>query len=266
MKKTKVKLKRFLYSTLATFVLILTYSYAVSQDSTRHINFKVVNEISGYPVELAHIINKSKKEVAISDLLGYFTIPFSFGDSLSITSLGYLKKELLNLGQYSNDSIFYTITLTPRAYEIKELQFKWFATYDGFLKGFLNLKLPVTKEEKDVERIKAYFGQIISNLDLKNLPSGKAGATFGKDWLNKQNKDLEEKLEKERKQRIIARKFSAGIVEALTGLKGNEVFWFMEYCGFTNEYILNSSDYSIRLRIMDKFKIYNQDKVLKENK
>jgi len=259
-------LKRLFYSLTTTFILIFTYSNAISQDSIRYVNFKVVNEVSGYPVELAHIVNQSRKEVAISDLLGYFSIPFSFGDSISITSLGYLKKELLHLGQFNNDSAFYTIRLTPRSYEIKEIQFKWFGNYESFLKGFLELKLPKTKEEKDVERVREYFSRIIINLDLRNLPGATAGVTFGKDWLAKQDKVLEEKLEKERKQRIIARKFSAGIVEALTGLRGNEVFWFMEYCGFTNEYILNSSDYSIRLRIMDKFKIYNQDKTLKDKK
>lgn len=247
-------------------MLICAYSYAMSQDSTRYVSFKVINDVSGYPVELAHIINQSKKEVAISDLLGYFRIPFSFGDSMSITSLGFLKKELLHLGQYNNDSTFYTIRLTPRSYEIKELQFKWFANYESFLKGFLELKLPVTKEDKDIERVREYFSRIIVNLDLKNLPSGGSGATFGADWLAKQNKDLEERLEKERKQRLIARKFSPGIVEALTGLTGNEVFWFMEYCAFTDTYILSSSDYEIRLRIQDKFRIYNQDKNLKKNK
>jgi len=246
--------------------LICTYSYAISQDSTRYVNFKVINDVSGYPVELAHVINQSKKEVAISDLLGYFRIPFSFGDSISITSLGYLNKGLLHLGQYNDDSTFYTIRLTPRFYEIKELQFKWFANYESFLKGFMELKIPVTKEEKDIERIREYFSRIIVNLDLKNLPNGGSGATFGVDWLAKQNKDLEERLEKERRQRLIARKFSPGIVEALTGLKGNEVFWFMAYCDFTDSYILSSSDYEIRVKILDKFKIYNQDKTLKKNK
>ncbi len=255
-------------SSLAIFISILLGCFAVlrAQDSLKYVSFRVVNEQSGAPVEMTHVINITKHEATISDLLGYFKIPLSIGDTITLSSLGYFKKEVINWGEYKNDSLFYTIKLTPRSYVLKELKFAWFANYEGFLKGFLNLKLPITKKERELERISVYFTQIIKKLDLKNLPSANSGGSFGIDWLAKQNKALQEKLEKEKRQRAIERKFSAGIVEALTGLKGNEVFWFMEYCGFTDVYILSSSDYEIRLRIMDKFKVYNQDKDLKDKK
>jgi hypothetical protein len=89
---------------------------------------------------------------------------------------------------------------------------------------------------------------------------------FGIDWLAKQNEQLAEKLKKESHRRAVERKYSAGIVSALTGLTGNEVYWFMEYCAFTDEYILKTSDYNIRNRILDKFKIYNVNKSSKDKK
>lgn len=230
------------------------------------VSFRVVNSISGKPVELAHAINRTQRGAAISDMLGYFKIPISVGDTLSITSLGYFNQVLLNWGQYGKDSIYYTIRLKPRSYELKELTVSWFSTYEKFLKGFLQLQLPFTKEERDIIRINEYFSQSIKKLDLMNLPHASSGAMFGKDWLAKQNDLLKEKLEKERKRRTIERKFSAGIIEALTGLKGNDVFWFMEYCAFTDEFLLKSSDYDIRVRIMEKFKIYSQDKTVKDKK
>ena len=130
----------------------------------------------------------------------------------------------------------------------------------------MQLQLPVTTEEKDIARIGEYFRRTIRSLDLMNLPQSSSGVGFGKDWLAKQKELLQEKLEIERERRLIERKYSAGIVEALTGLSGYEVFWFMEYCNFKNDYIKKVSDYEIRLRIMDKFKIYNQDNALNENK
>ncbi len=239
---------------------------AESQNNIKTVNFRVVNAISDKPVELVHVINKTQKEVAISDLLGYFKLPVNIGDTVSLTSLGYHNQLLFNWGQFKMDSIYYTIRLKPRSYELKELKFSWFATYDGFLKGFLQLNLPMTKEERDLARITGYFNRIVNKLDLMNLPQAASGATFGKDWLAKQNEKLKERLEKERQQRAIERKYSAGIVEVLTGLKGNEVFWFMEYCAFTDDYLIKSSDYEIRLRIMDKYKAFYQDKTMKDKK
>ena len=246
--------------------LVSIYSIAECQDTNSVVNFRVVNAISGRPVELAHVMNMTQRESAITDLLGYFKISVTIGDTISITSLGYFKQTLVNWGQYGKDSIYYTIKLKPRSYELKELKFSWFANYDKFMKGFLHLQLPITREEEQIARITEYFRRSISQLNLMNLPQASSGGAFGKDWLAKQNKKLKEKLDKESQQRAIERKYSAGVIEALTGLKGNEVFWFMEYCAFANNYLLKASDYDIRIKILDKFKIYNQDKSLMPNK
>jgi hypothetical protein len=259
-------LKKLILHISITALFASGFFVAKGQDSVKVIRFRVVNAISGKPVEMAHAINITHRYAAIADLLGYFKMPIGLGDTLTISSLGYFNQEVFNWGQFSKDSIYFTIRLNSRSYELKELKFSWFATYEGFLKGFLQLKLPMTKEERDIARINEYFNRSISRLNLMNLPQATSGVLFGKDWLARQNEKLKEKLEKERQQRAIERKFSAGIVEAITGLTGNEVFWFMEYCAFTNDYLLKSSDYEIRLRITDKFKIYNQDKVVKDKK
>jgi len=246
------------------FVLFLatTCSTADCQDAIKVIKFRVVNSVSGSPVELAHVINKTRSEAAIADLLGYFKIPVGFGDTISITSLGFSSHLLYSWGQYVNDSIYYTITMNPRSYELKGVEFSWFSTYDKFLKGFLQLQIPMTKEEKQVARINEFFRKSIVHLNLMSLPKATSGGTFGKDWLAKQNEKLKAKLEKESQQRVLDRKFSASLVKKLTDLEGVEVFKFMDYCAFTPEYLSKSTDYEIRLRIIDKFKIYKQDKSL----
>ncbi len=249
-------------------VLFLTSTClsAECQDTVKVVNFRVINSHSGSPVELAHIINKTQREATTADLLGYFKIPVGIGDSISITSLGFYRQLIYNWGQYDKDSVYYTIRLNPRAYELKGIEFSWFSTYDKFLKAFLQLQLPMTKEEVQIARITEYFKKSIRSLNLMSLPQASSGGAFGRDWLSKQNEKLKVKLGEECQQRSIERKFSAGLIKKITGLEGNEAFWFKEYCAFTNEYLLKSSDYEIRLRIIDKFKLYNQDKSLKSIK
>jgi hypothetical protein len=248
------------------FILATLTAFAEPQDTVKVINFRVVDAISGKPVELAHIINSTHGYASIADKLGYFKIPLFDGDTMSISSMGYYNQFLYCWGQYSYDSTFYIIHLRPRSYPLNEVKVTWFSNYDKFLKGVSDLRIPLTKEEESTIRITEYFRRAISRLDLKNLPSSGSGMLFGSDWLAKQSDDLVKRLEKERKRRAVERKYSAGIVSALTGLTGNEVHWFIDYCALTDEYILKTSDYDIRTKILDKFKIYSYDKTSKEKK
>jgi len=259
-------LKKNLVFLVSLFLLLSHNSFADSRDSAKVVNFRLVDAVTGNPVELAHIINRTHRDEAIADKLGYFKIQLFDGDTLSITSIGYFNQLIYSWGQYNYDSTFYSIQLKPRSYSLKELKITWFSNYDKFLKGVSELRIPLTKEEESTIRITEYFDRAIRKLDLKNLPGSSSGMLFGIDWLAKQNEQLDEKLKKESQRRAVERKYSAGIVSAITGLTGNEVHWFMEYCAFTDDYILKTSDYDIRNKILDKFKVYSVDKSSKDKK
>ncbi len=258
--QNRLILKNLILFSVLFFAITLSEAKANKQDTIPVISFRAVDAITGNPVEMAHVINFTQKHGTIADMLGYFKLPISVGDTISITSLGYFGMTFFSWGQYKKDSTFYTIKLKPRSYHLKELQFSWFKDYDKFLRGVSQLRIKRTKEEERLENISDYFNRAIRKMALVDLPKGSPGIGFGKDWLQKQNEMLIEKLEKERKQRVIERKYSAGIVSALTGLAGNEVHWFMEYCALTDEFLLKASDYEIQEKVMDKFKGYNKNK------
>lgn len=234
-------------------------------DSLRVINFRVTDYYSHEPIGLAHVMNITQKKGCISDLLGYFSIPFKLGDSLSITAIGYHTKHVLNWGQFNKDTLFYELTLTPKVYQIEEVKISRFSTYDRFLREFANLKLTKTRVTEQQEVIQLYFLKITKGLNLRNLPQPTMGLSFGKDWYQKQNEKVAEAIEKDRKKRIADRKFNAGIVSSLTGLTGNELQEFMEYLKFDENYILTSTDYEIRERILDRFKEFETIKKGKNN-
>ncbi len=227
-------------------------------DSLRIVNFRVTDHFTREPVGLAHVLNITKKKGCIADLLGYFSIPFSVGDSLSITAIGYHTKHVLNWGQFSKDTLFYELTLTPKVYQIDEVKISRFSTYDRFLREFASLKLTKTKEDVQNEFIQLYFMRITKDLNLLTLPPPTMGLTFGKDWYQKQNEKLTEAINRDRKKRIADRKFNAGIVSNLTGLTGIQLQEFIEFLKFDEEYILNSTDYEIREQILARFKEFKK--------
>ncbi len=209
---------------------------------------------------MAHIVNITQKKASISDMLGYFRIAFGIGDTIKISSLGYFNSSFVNWGQFSPDSLFNDIKLKPRSYEIKEVKISWFSTYEKFLKGVSELQLPVSKEEEDIKKVNEYFQRTITKLGLVNLPGPTPGFTFGKDWYMKQNDKLNEFLEKEKQKRRIEKKYNAVLVSDLTGLTGNDVFEFMDYCAFSDSFLLISTDYEIQLKVMEKYKLFAEEK------
>lgn len=216
------------------------------------VHFKLVDENTSKPVVLAHVMNVNKRLGVISDMLGYFAIPVSFGDSLLITSIGYQNKSLLSFGQYADDTLFYTITLKPKVYDIEEIQVKRFSTYENFLKSVINLRLPKSELEMLTERLNKYMRSIERRSGVMALPQATSGVMFGKDWYMKQKDKVEDAQKSERNNELINKKFSPGVVEAISGLKGDSLLKFIAFLDFKNDYLLEVTEYEIRVEIIEK--------------
>lgn len=236
------------------------------KDTALSINFRVVDSQTQEPVGLAHIINLTRNVGVISDLLGYLNIPIGIGDSIVVTAIGYNSKEILSWGQFKSDTMFYSIHLVPKIYEIKEVKISRFSTYEKFLREFANLKLPKSKEDEQLVRLQRYFLGVVRGMDLKSLPGATSGATFGRDWYSKQNEKLAELIVKEKERRVIEQKFNPGLIQTLTGLKGDELYEFMGQLSLENDFVLKSSDYEIREKILKEFENFKRKKELKNDK
>ncbi len=248
-------MKRFALLIILSQIILLSAN-AERRDTIPIIHFQLVDATNGKPIPLAHIVNISTRKATIADMLGYFRIPVAVGDTLTISAIGFHDMKIPSWGQFSLDSIYFPIRLTPRFYEIKEVKITRFGSYQRFIKEVASMEMPKSEEEIMQERLEDYFRRSITQMDLKNLPSATGGFTFGEDWLSKQRQKIETKRIEEQKWEIILKKFSANIVYDLTGLEGIEAIKFMEYCGFTEGYLLISSDYEVRKMILDKFEEY----------
>ncbi len=249
--------RRLIYLTVIfQIILVLNLSAQVKilfPDSIRIVNFRLTDYNTLEPIGLAYVVNTTQNKSCISDLLGYFSIPFGLGDSLTISIMGYHQKKILNWGQFSSDSLFYEITMTPKVYPIEAVRISRFTTYERFLREFAWLKLNRNKEVEQEGKIQLYFMGIVKGLNLRNLPQASAGIVFGKDWYRKQNEKVAEAIEKDRLNRIANRKFNPSIVAELTGLSGTKLYEFIDYLSFTQDYILRATDYEIREEILNRF-------------
>jgi hypothetical protein len=253
-------LKKLLIKSLFLFFSLLSFGQQ-HRDSTPIIHFQLIDATNGNPISLGHVINKGQGFGVVADMLGYFKMPLAINDTLVISALSYHTMHLPSWGQFSSDSLYYPIRLTPRAYEIREIRITRFGSYQRFIREVTNMEMPKSDLELLQARLEEYFRKQITQMDLRNLPSDGSGFAFGKDWFAIQKEKIQERRVEEQKWDIILGKFSAGIVTELTGLEGIEAIKFMESCRFTEGFLLLASDYEVRKRILDKFEVY---KTLKE--
>lgn len=243
-------------------ILLLLFTIAAiaqqGQEERKSVHFQLIDATNGKPVALAHVINKRMKKGIIADMQGFFIIPIGVTDTLIISALGYHEMRIPSWGQFSSDSLYYPIRLTPRSYQIREVRITRFGSYQRFVKEVTAMELPKSEQEVLQEKLDKYFREQISRLDLKNLPNPLGGFSFGTDWTSKQQAKLKVKVEEERRWDVVLSKYSVDVVHNLTGLTGLEAIRFMEYCDFTEGFILLASDYEVQKLILDKFEKYNK--------
>ena len=243
---------------LSLFILLHTASLALQRDSIPIIHFQLIDATNGHPVPLAHAMNLTQKKGAIADMLGYFKLPVLVGDTILISAVGFHEMRLPSWGQFSTDSMYYPVRLTPRIYEIREIRITRFGSYQRFLREVAKMELPKSEQEIMQEKIEQYFRKAIKQMDLKDLPQTTSGFMFGKDWFMLQREKIEIKRHEEQMWDIILKKFSVEIIKEITGLEGVKAIHFMEYCDFTEGFLLTASEYEVRKRIMDIFEIYTK--------
>jgi len=202
------------------------------------------------PIEYAHIINISGNNATISDSLGTFDLKIEPGDSLMITSIGYQTTYY----QYKDSLqkvVFRSIAMDEQVYAISGVEVTPWGTYRDFKRKFLSLDIKDPQE--DVHPL--LWEGINREPELKEeqinpgitSPITMIYSLFSKEIQSKQK--LRELQRAKTREDRLNEKFNREQVSALTGLEGEKLERFMNYCNFSEEYILNTREYFILERV-----------------
>lgn len=251
---------------------IILFLPAIGQDTGKEpFKFKgmVISAVDSIPVAFAHIHNESLRTSSISDSSGYFSIPVTGCDSLVFSAVGYYPKFQILTKEMVADTFNY-IVLKKRIYEIEEVSVFSFRSYEHFKRKAAAMDLPKTKLEElkdslvstskreasrayEEAKTKQMLGrESISQIPIATIP------IYSKD--EKERLKLKKIIEKKKIQQQVNEKFNKEIITQLTGLREPELTDFYVYLGFSNSYVLKSSDYELRKAILDKFEVYLKEK------
>ncbi len=93
-------------------------------------------------IPFASVYNKTLKLGTYSNIDGFYTIIARPGDSIMVTSIGYLENVFAVPNIISNNSWVHHVVLTSRAYLLTETRVYPWGTRDQFRKAFVEMKLP----------------------------------------------------------------------------------------------------------------------------
>ena len=182
----------------------------------------------------------------------YFAVP---GDTLWISSMGYYPLHIaIEEGQEEIRDTFY---LKARAYKIPDVEILALTRYEKLRYDVKNMKIP-----RDVQNARDNFPvvnhELMSFYERGNENFGLVVSPISALYyaFSKEGKEIR-KLAELQKQDAISKQiephFNEEMVHEITGLEGEELQKFMEFCNFSEEFLINSADYYIIELILEQY-------------
>jgi hypothetical protein len=257
---------KLLLNILTTLCLLSIFLPLSSQKG----HFNLTENLKGYIIDektlgqipLVHIYNERTRNTSVSDTSGNFRLKVKNGDTLVFSAIGYFHKAI-----YINDSLLreetVLIELSPRTYEISEARVYALGTYEQFKQKVIALRLPETRTDKlrkYLQDLSKKTGKEVKyQQEMDKLTRG--GVLFSVPILSPEEKEmikLKKILEKEKVQKIINEKFNREIVADLTGLKEEDLTEFIVFCNFSEKYLLETNQYDILVKVLEKLELYKK--------
>lgn len=251
---------------IITFCIAIICSPVHSQtgpeDNLYKLDGNIINEETRRNLSLVHIFNERTRKTTVSDTSGNFTMDVSMGDTLVFSSIGYFYKVVYVTGSML-DKGSEIVEMAPRKYEVPEAKIVVLGTYGQFKQKVLSLKLPKTRTDilrESLQKIsKEVAMEVEYNRQMDKMTQG--GVLMCAKILTPEEIQmikLGKILEKEKIQKAIEEKYNRTIVGDVTGLEDKELTEFMVFCNFSDEFLLESTQYNILIKVLEKLKEFQK--------
>lgn len=216
----------------------------------------------------ANIYNPRTMRGTISDKNGYFRYYALPGDTLWFSSMGYYPLHFAVNGE-PGSKIRDTFYLKSRVYKIHDVEILALSRYEKLRYDVKNMKIP-----RDIKNARANFPIVNHNVNaFYERNNENFGLVFSPisalyDAFSKEGRERRKLAELQRQDAIKAEiepHFNIDMVKRITGLDNELAQEFIEFCNFSEEFLLNAPDYYIIEIILEQ---YEEFSVLKgiENK
>jgi hypothetical protein len=224
-----------------------------SDDNVFEYQGKIIDSENN-PVIFAHVVNLHRKNYAITDSIGNFKLLVLIKDTLRITGIGYTTKFVSIARKPTSDTTINIIKLEKRVYDLPTVnvyELRW----QIFKAEFMEQKVA---EDKTAKRITSWMTNLVPSDELRLMFQAARGPGFTIPYKSKADRSRKKVAKLERKYAIISPKFNDKLITSLTGLQGKEIYKFLQYCDFNEEFIIQSTEYEIITAIINRWEAYKK--------
>lgn len=203
---------------------------------------KVLDASTQLGVNVATVINQKTKQVTRTNDKGVFFLWASKGDSIIVSSLSHGKAGILWDGLTKEPLIL----MNQQAIALQEVNIKS-KRHEEILKEIEEFRKHPTAS-KNLTLAQAF--------EMRNSPISLLYEIFSKEA--KSRRRLAVIIQKEQKEDYAKLLFSPSWVSQVTKLKGQELVDFMKFCKFSDDYILEASEYELAFQTLRALQQYQR--------
>ncbi len=250
------------------YIMLGLCGQASGQYQTMLLHGLVLNGESMYGLENVNIQNISRRTLTTSNRDGAFAIHVGESDTLKLTAIGF-KDFVACVRDVLMKQESFIVVMIPTSYELSEVTIHPFGTYQQFKWKVLALKLPPAVDYMAKLGLpKPVVPLVPPEYDYKIVYHPVAAVfhpvTYFYKRFNKEEKAIINyyrfRYEEWPVIKAVDEKYNGGRVTAITGLEGDSLAMFMEFCNFDRHYIYVTSEYDIGEAIVEKLKNFRKER------
>ncbi|MDA3820603.1 MAG: carboxypeptidase-like regulatory domain-containing protein [Candidatus Delongbacteria bacterium] len=211
---------------------------------------------------LVNVFNSRTYKGTITDNTGFFRYYAFRGDTLILSSMGYVKSYIS-----VSDTVYYPISdtfyMNQDVFNIPEVNIYGLSRYEQLrydIKHIGQASKPVLNARKNLPEINhdvlSFYSRRTDNFGLVASPITALYNAFSKE--GREQRKLRELRQRDALKKAIEPHFNKELVMRICGLPPEEAEDFMDFCNFSPHFLLNTPDYIIIGRIVKKHKTYSK--------
>ena len=235
------------------FISSQRLSGQVDSSSYKVFSGKIIDDSLGYAIPSVHVWNESTRMGSISNDSGEFRLKVRSQDTVVFSAIGYLSYVIVVSSSLNQKAV---VRLKPKKYEIGEVVFRRFRSYESFKYQVIHLDLPETKISELREYIKETSIEVAVEADRERaikdmLEFGYSMPLSG--GIDREKAFMDKIRNLKKREQVINAKFNRVLVRDITQLDGDELTKFIALCNFSEEYLYETDLYAIIEALYVKF-------------
>ncbi len=205
------------------------------------------------------IVNKRSRFGTISADNGYFSIYAQRGDTLEFSAINLQTATYVLPAYYAADRIAVRAVMNSKTYQLTEVVVRPYSEKQ-FKKDFLALQLP--DDELDLQlpaipRLATPSSVAQNGAGIGVAIGGPITAIYNQfSREGKSRRKLAALMAVDQRKKMYAAKVNRDFVGHITGLSGNDLEQFMQYCKLSEEFVLEANEYDVAMALQDCLKSF----------